>query len=303
MALLLYPQFVLAFWAPLVVLGLWRMTARWHRRFTAHTRFWLAWGVAMFPLLSLFVPYLPNLPLREVLPYRVPVAWGVLNSPDVTQVSLLVTFAAHLPFLLIVLGLLGALARGVLEELAALLHVSRIPSRIEETGVGRVRVLHTPGEVAFTLGVFRPRIYLSEAVWSGAHHDAVLAHEVAHRQARHPLLLAVARLSARVWWYLPLAWEARLECELTAELCADEAAVRAAGRAPLARAMQHALSQRQELQKQERVYTPATAFASRQAKKSLLLARTHALLDKPRALPFIATLALCGGYLSLFFLL
>ena len=155
----------------------------------------------------------------------------MLNSPDITQVPFWVTLAAHLPFLLIVLGFLGALARGVLEEAAALLHVSRVPSRLEKTRVGLVRVLHMPGEVAFTLGVFRPQIYLSEAVWAGAHCSAVLAHERAHRQARHPLLLAVARLSARVWWYLPLAWGALLECELTAELCADEAAVRAAGRA------------------------------------------------------------------------
>ena len=181
MALLLYPQFVLAFWAPLVVLGLWRVTSGWHRHLTPRTRFWLAWGVTTFPLLSLFVPYLPNLPFREALPYRVPVAWGVLNSPDITQVPFWVTLAAHLPFLLIVLGFLGALARGVLEEAAALLHVSRVPSRLEKTRVGLVRVLHMPGEVAFTLGVFRPQIYLSEAVWAGAHCSAVLAHERAHR--------------------------------------------------------------------------------------------------------------------------
>ena len=294
MALLLYPQFVLAFWAPLVVLGLWRMTARWHRRFTPRTRFWLAWGVTVFPLLSLFVPYLPNLPLREALPYRVPVAWGVLNSPNLTHTPFWYAFAVHLPFLLTFIGLLVGFVYSVVEEAAALWKVSRI----KRTLVDQVCVLHVPGEVAFTLGVFRPRIYLGEAVWTGAHRDAVLAHEAAHRWARHPLLLAVARLSARVWWYLPLAWEARLECDLTAELCADEAAVLTVGRASLARAMQHALAQ-----KQEHVYTPATAFASQQAKEGLLLTRAHALLNRPRKLPVIVKLGLVGAYLLLFFLL
>ena len=294
MALLLYPQFMLAFWAPLVVLGLWRVTSRWHRRFTPRTRFWLAWGVTTFPLFSLFVPYLPNLPLREALPYRVPVAWGVLNSPDLTHAPLWYAFAVHLPFFLTFLGLLVSLLYGVVEEGAALWKVSRL----KKTYVGRVRVLHVPGEVAFTLGVLRPRIYVSEAVWVGAHRDAILAHEAAHRRARHPLLLAVARLSARVWWYLPLAWAARLECDLTAELCADEAAVLTAGRTPLARAMQHAL-----LQKQEHIYTPATAFASQQAKEGLLLTRAHALLNRPRKLPVVVKLGLVGAYLLLFFLL
>lgn len=298
MALLLYPQFVLAFWGPLAVLGLWRSTSQWHRCLTPRVRFWLAWGVATFPLFSLFVPYLPNMPLREALPYRVPVAWGVFNSPDITQVPFWFAFAVHLPFFLTFLGLLYSFVYGVLEEVAARLHVARLPSHTETTRTGPVHVLHLPGEAAFTLGVFRPRIYLSTAVWVGAHREAVLAHEEAHSRARHPLLLAVARLAARVWWYLPLGWTVLRECELAAELCADEAAVRAAGRAPLARAMQHALAQ-----EQESICAPATAFASWQAKESLLCARARALSSKPRSLPFITILGLIAVYLLLFFLL
>jgi hypothetical protein len=294
MALLLYPQFVIAFWAPLIIFGLWRLTTRWHQRLTPCTRFWLTWGSVTFPLWSFFVPYLPSLPLRELLPYRVPIAWGVFNSPDITQVPYWYALTVHLPFFLTFFGLMVVFIYGVLEEGAALWNVSRV----KRTRVGNVRVLHVPGEVAFTLGVLRPRIYLSEAVWNSAHRDVVLAHERAHLRARHPLLLAAARLSARVWWYLPLTRTLLRELELTAELCADEAAVRAAGRAPLARAMQHALAQ-----KRESVYLPATAFTSRDNRKKLLFARTQALLDKPRTLPLTAKLGLGGCYLLLFFLL
>ena len=291
MDLLLYPQFVIAFWAPFIVFGLWRMTSRRHQRLTARARFWLAWGVTTFPLWSFFVPYLPALPLRELLPYRVPIAWGVFNSPDITQTPYWYALAVHLPFFLTFFGLIAAFVYGVLEEMVALWRVAQL----QKTHADNVWVLHMPGEVAFTFGILRPRVYLGAAIWSSAHRDAVLAHEQAHQQAHHPLLLAVARLSVRVWWYLPPAWVLLRELELAAELCADEAAVRTAGRVPLARAMRHALAQ-----KLEDVYTPATAFASQ---RSLLFARAKALLEEPQTLPLTVKLGLGGGYLLLFFLL
>lgn len=294
MDLLLYPQFVIAFWAPLIVFGLWRMTSRWHQQLTPRTRFWLAWGVVTFPLWSFFVPYLPGLPLRDLLPYRVPIAWGVFNSPDITQEPYWYALAVHLPFFLTFFGLIAGFVYRVLEEVVAHWQVARL----KKTHVDNVQVLHVPGEAAFTLGVLRPRIYLSESIWRSAHRDAILAHEQAHLRARHPLLLAAARLSVRVWWYIPLAWRVLHELELTIELCADEAAVRTTGRAPLARAMRHAIAQ-----KGKDLYTPATGFSSQKTKESMLLARTKALLEGSRTLPLIGKLGLVGCYLWLFFLL
>lgn len=294
MDLLLYPQFVIAFWAPLVVFGLWRATLHWHQQLTSRTRFWLAWGVMTFPLWSVFVPYLPGLPLRDLLPYRVPIAWGVFNSPDITQVPYWYALAVHLPFFLTFLGLLGAFAYGMFEEAVALWRVARL----KKTPLGKLRILHVPDKVAFTLGALRPRIYLSEAVWKSAHRDAILEHEQVHLRARHPLLLATARLSARIFWYLPLAWKVLRELETVAELCADEAAVRVAGRASLARAMRYALTQ-----KENDVYPSATAFTSKRNEQRVLLARAGALLEKPRALPWTTKVGLAGGYLLLFFLL
>lgn len=97
MKLLFYPQFTLAFWGPLIVLGLWQLLRRRHTRCTGSTRFWLAWSVSMFPLLALFVPYLPHSPLRD-LPYRVPVAWGVFNSPDITTAPFWYALVVDVPF-------------------------------------------------------------------------------------------------------------------------------------------------------------------------------------------------------------
>lgn len=238
MKILFYPQFVLGFWGPLLVFGVWQLLRAWRTTLPPQTRFWLSWSVLVFPLLALFVPYLPDLVLRDLLPYRVPIAWGVFNSPDITASPFWVALTVHLPFFLTFGGLLLAFALGVVEELTAYCRVARLPS----IRVGRVWVLHTAGDAAFTLGVLRPRVYLSESLWHGPHREAILAHERAHARARHPLLLSVARFTARVWWYVPFVWAALRELELAAELCADEASVRTVGKARLAGALRLGLS-------------------------------------------------------------
>lgn len=250
MKLFLYPQFVLGFWGPLVVFGVWRLLRFWRVTLPPKARFWLSWSVLVFPLLALFVPYLPNLVLRDLLPYRVPVAWGVFNSPDITTAPFWYALAVHLPFFLTFGGLMLAFIVSLIEELVAWCRVARLPS----TRVGRVRVLHIPGDAAFTLGVLYPRIYLSERLWRGPHCEAIVAHELAHARTHHPLLLAGARLVARVWWYVPFVWTALRDLELAAELCADEASVRAVGTARLAGALQLGL--------RGKTPTPGLAFGS-----------------------------------------
>ena len=287
MKLLFYPQFVLALWGPLIVFGGWQLLRGWRATLSPQVRFWLSWSVLVFPLLALFVPYLPDLVLRDVLPYRVPIAWGVFNSPDITTAPLWVALAVHLPFFLTFGGLLLAFALGVVEELVAYCRVARLPC----THVGRVRVLHTPGDAAFTLGVLRPRVYLSENLWQGPHREAILAHERAHAGAYHPLFLATARLSARVWWYLPFVEAALRELELAAELCADEASVRVVGKGSLAGALQLGL---------QRTPAPGLAFAS---PVSVLRARAENLQNSPKPLRLRVLCALIFLYLLLLILL
>lgn len=289
MSLLLYPQFVLAFWAPLIVLGAWQLTRPLRLSLSPRVRFWLAWGVALFPLLALFVPYLPGLPLRETLPYRVPIAWGVF-SPDLRHASFWYALAAHLPFFLTFGGLLLAFAAEVAEQLTASWRVARLPQHRK----GDVRVLEVTGDLAFTLGVLRPRVYLSASLWHGPHQGVILAHERAHARAKHPPLLALARLTARTWWYLPPAWSALREVELAAELWADGEAVRAAGPAPLARALRHALEQKAGSP------LPSAAFAAR---GGAFAERVLALRRATRGLPLWTAPLLICAYLALLILL
>ena len=287
MKLLFYPQFVLAFWGPLIVFGGWQFLRGWRATLSPQVRFWLSWSVLVFPLLALFVPYLPDLILRDVLPYRAPIAWGVLNSPDLTAAPFWVALAVHLPFFLTFGGLLLAFALGVVEELVAYCRVAWLP----KARVGRVRVLRVAGDAAFTLGVLRPRVYLSENLWQGPHREAILAHERAHAGAYHPLLLATTRLSARVWWYVPFVEAALRELELAAELCADEASVRVVGKGSLAGALQLGL---------QRTPTPGLAFGS---PVSVLRARAENLQNSPKPLRLRFLCALIFLYLLLLILL
>ena len=294
-SLFFYPQFVLGFWGPLFIFGVWRLLRFQRVTLPPKARFWLSWSVLMFPLLALFVPYLPDLVLRDLLPYRVPIAWGVFNSPDITASPFWVVLAVHVPFFLTFGGLLLAGVVGAAEELTAWWRVARLPG----TRVGRVRVLHVEGELAFTLGVLRPRVYMSEHVWFGPHREAVLAHEQAHARSRHPLLLAVTRLVARTWWYLPPMWALLREVELTAELLADEAAVRDLGRAKVAHALKSRLGPDTPLTP---LSAPRSALTFR-TPENVLTSRVQALLTATQPLPKRASVLLVFLYLLLIILL
>jgi hypothetical protein len=67
--------------------------------------------------------------------------------------------------------------------------------------------------------------------------DAVLSHEAVHARRRDPLRRLIARAAADTLFYLPLArWWSRRQTE-TADLRADQAAVRYAGRQAVASAL------------------------------------------------------------------
>lgn len=94
----------------------------------------------------------------------------------------------------------------------------------------RIRVLsgETPAP-AFTAGLLRPRIYLSEAlprVLSPEELRAAFLHELAHLRRRDPLRVAAFRLLARALFWLPLAavWLDALADEV--EVAADDEAGR-----------------------------------------------------------------------------
>lgn len=89
---------------------------------------------------------------------------------------------------------------------------------------GRLTVFSSPGALAFTAGLLRPRVYLSSAAVEALASDeleAVLLHERAHMLARDPLRVAVARLLTSALFFIPLADALRGQFELAKELDAD----------------------------------------------------------------------------------
>lgn len=67
-------------------------------------------------------------------------------------------------------------------------------------------LLKKPGRAAMTVGLFRPRIYLTTDLvhhLSGTEVQAVLRHEQAHRRRFDPLWLAVMDSLSAAWWRLP----------------------------------------------------------------------------------------------------
>lgn len=239
---LFYPQWILVLWAPSVAYLLWRtaMDRGWIADPLA--RFWATFAVSLLPPLVWLVPYLPDSAFRH-LPYMAPIAWGVLQvPPDVVRAFPARSLGPWLPMLQLFLygpllapaaGALVALIWGVAEYLWTAIRIWRLPRRSE----GGVTILRVKGPVAFTFGLFRPRVYVGEAVWRSPHRPAVLAHEQAHVRRRDPLLLFMARAVRRGAWYLPFwgAVVARLEFE--AERVCDETACHQVGRAQYARAL------------------------------------------------------------------
>lgn len=239
---LFYPQWILVFWAPLVAYLLWRTAM--NRGWVADppARFWATFALSLLPPLVWLVPYLPDSAFRH-LPYMAPIAWGVLQvPPDVVHAFLARSLGPWLPMLQLFLygpllvpaaGALVALIWGVAEYLWTAIRILRLP-RFSEGGV---TILRVKGPVAFTFGLFRPRVYVGEAVWRSPHRPAVLAHEQAHAQCHHPLLLFMARAVRRGAWYLPFWGAVVSRLEFEAERVCDESACRQVGRPQYARAL------------------------------------------------------------------
>ncbi len=88
--------------------------------------------------------------------------------------------------------------------------------------------------VPFTLGIFRPRIYLPDDL-TGPARDAVRLHEQTHIRRGDTVTKPLYYLLACLHWFNPLVWLAFRQFERTMESACDEAAVR--GKDPQARAL------------------------------------------------------------------
>jgi Zn-dependent protease with chaperone function len=137
-----------------------------------------------------------------------------------------------------------------------------------------VWLLPSTRAAAFCAGLIHPQIYLTDALVGTLEPEeirAVVRHEAAHANAYVPLKALVARLFARTFFWLPALRDLESSYTLTAELAADEAAIRATSKQAVAAALTRVLD----------ASVPAVGFAN------LTDARINKLLDPGVAPPRI----------------
>ncbi|MBY0441117.1 MAG: M56 family metallopeptidase [Mycobacteriaceae bacterium] len=103
-----------------------------------------------------------------------------------------------------------------------------------------LRILEVPQPLAYCLPGVRSRIVVSQGALtqlSDPEVAAILSHERAHLRARHDLVLEAFTAAHAAFPRFVRSASALSAVALLVELLADDAAVRAAGRAPLARAL------------------------------------------------------------------
>jgi Zn-dependent protease with chaperone function len=108
------------------------------------------------------------------------------------------------------------------------------------SGTRDLRILNVPQPLAYCLPGVRSRVVLSEGTLStltDAEVAAILTHERAHLRARHDLVLEAFGAVHAAFPRLVRSANALRAVQLLVELLADDAAVRATGRTPLARAL------------------------------------------------------------------
>ncbi|MFK8851700.1 hypothetical protein [Streptomyces sp. Ac-502] len=232
---------MLAWWCPLVAIGLWHLFRRLSARLPARERFILAMAAAVTPLLAMAVPYVPHSPLRDVLPWRAPMAWGISNG--ITDI------AGHHPLTALGAQLMIAASVAPLASLAVSFAIGvtnavrtrRAVATLAPRQCGDIWIPMAPGraaqDVAATVGLMRPRILLSPQVARSAEAPTIIEHERAHAKAHHPLWIFIATCVLRSWWWIPGRGAVLAELRLTAELWADQSAREADGAAAVAKAL------------------------------------------------------------------
>jgi hypothetical protein len=238
-----YPQLVLAVWCPLVVLGLWYLSSAASVRLRARERFVLGLVAAVTPLLSFAVPYMPDSPLRDALPWRAPLAWGISNGINQIQVPLFVDVVMALAMFLPPLSLVVSLTAGCMQVVRTRRRINALgPQRRGDVWVIDSRQI--PGGFgACTVGLLRPRIIIDSATESSPNASVIIEHEKSHARARHPLWIFVATCILRAWWWIPGTQKVLRELKVTAELWADQDARDTMGAPAVARALSAHLSE------------------------------------------------------------
>jgi Zn-dependent protease with chaperone function len=122
--------------------------------------------------------------------------------------------------------------RAVFREFVAVRRLRRALPLLGAGPAAGTVVIDDDRPLAFCLGPFRPRVYLSTGalgLLDGEQAAAVIAHEAHHARRHDPLRLLVARSLAEGLFFLPVLRRLAQRYAALAEVAADEAAVRATG--------------------------------------------------------------------------
>jgi Zn-dependent protease with chaperone function len=158
--------------------------------------------------------------------------------PQLTVASAVVLALGSVAFAVLLLAARSAFRqqRDSRRALAAVRIVGSAP-----VGPPRTLLFAASAPQAFCTGLWRPRLYLSDAtlaVLTDAELDAVLAHEQHHLRHRDPLRIFFARMLSEALFFLPVLRRLSERYAALAELAADAAAVRRTNDpAPLASAL------------------------------------------------------------------
>ncbi|WP_424446788.1 M56 family metallopeptidase [Microbacterium sp. CH-015] len=229
--LLLYPQVVLLL-APVLLRGIWAAGRASLDAMAPRDRARVLFVLIVLPVAAIGVPYIPALAPHLSLPWRAPIAWGIANFPaptDWVAHTILTIIAAMLVVVPpAALALLLARSARTAHNLSA-----RLGGEPHQAGF-----ILVPGRaVACTIGLWRPRVFLSADIWASGHGTTILAHEQAHAHGRHNLLLVIACASLTLWWWLPGTRRLLADFRQALEESADASAARRHGRTRVARAI------------------------------------------------------------------
>ena len=188
-----------------------------------------------------------------------------------------------LPLALLLAARLGGMGYAFIgswtEYVGAAWRIYRLPGRF--AWERNVIVLRTPGWAAFTFGLLRPCVFLTEAVWNSPHRAAVLAHEREHARRRDPLRRFLVRATQRLLWYLPFWHSLADQIDFEAERACDLRACGLVGRPAYARALL-AFADQTQAGLAPAGLAPGFAFASSASSEEQgLLARARFLADLP----------------------
>ena len=180
---------------------------------------WTFIGLALLPILAMFIPDIPFALWRPKAADR-----ALVTVVEVAGRTVRVTRRSSIDWFL--LSWIAGVVISCLPVLVGTLSIWRISRRAKR--INNEILITDELSVPMTFGIVRPRILLpSESEhWSASRLQAVLSHERAHMRRRDVAVQIGAHLIAALWWFQPLVWVAKRKLRLQSEFACDAEVIR-----------------------------------------------------------------------------